>query len=67
MTNEEMVLKNRKRVKAWKLKNPEKVREQLKRYRIRNKDKIRLYDHNRYKTMKEKAAKYDELTGGHTE
>lgn len=65
--NEEKAIENRKRVKEWKLKNPEKVRSQLKKYRLKHKDKLKLYNHNRYMLMKEKAAKYDELTGGKKE
>ena len=67
MMNEEKAIDNRKRVKEWKLKNPEKLREQRKRYRLKNKNRLRLYDHNRYILMRDKAAKYDELTGGQKE
>ena len=64
LTDEERHKRRLEAIKAWKKKNPEKVAEQQKRYSIKHKEQLRIYDHNRYKTMKEKAAKYDELMGG---
>lgn len=62
-TDEETHQRTLKRIKEWKKNNPDKVAAQQKRYTARHREQLRIYDHNRYKTMKEKATLYDELMG----
>ena len=57
LTVEERKQKIRQRVKDWKKKNPDKLQEQLRRYREKHTEEIRIYQHNRYKAMKEKKKK----------
>lgn len=40
------------KVKEWKLKNKDKVREQQRRYRLKNKERLNEYRRNRYKKLK---------------
>ena len=67
MNNEERAQKKRETVRKWKAKNPEKVREQKRRYHLRHREQRLTYMRTRYRDMRDKAAKYDELTGGGTE
>lgn len=58
-TDEEIHQRTLKRIKEWKKNNHDKVAAQQKRHRARHIEQLRIYDHNRYKTMKEKAALYE--------
>ena len=64
MTSEEKAAKNRANVKEWKAANRDKVREQHKRYYLRHRERRLAYDREYKRMIREKAKKYDELTGG---
>ena len=61
LTDEEAKRRSLAKIKEWKKKNPEKVKAQQKRYQERHKEEIKIYNHSRYKTMREKAALYDQM------
>ena len=67
MTNEERARKNRENVKRWKAANPEKVREQNRRYLKKHRTERLLYFRKYHQAIREKAQKYDQITGGGAE
>jgi len=62
--SEERAAKRRECVKRWKLANPEKVKAQYHRHYVRHRDKKLAYSLEYKRRIKDKARKYDELTGG---
>jgi hypothetical protein len=64
MNNEERAKKNRENVRKWKAENPDKVREQARRYFLRHREQRLVYMRKHAQEVRDKARKYDEMTGG---
>lgn len=67
MNSEELKQRKRENTKRWKAAHPERVREHNKQYSLRHREERLLYFKAYYRKNRDKARKYDQITGGGAE
>lgn len=67
MNSEELKQRKRENTKRWKAAHPEKVREHNTQYHMKHREQRILYFKAYYRKNRDKARKYDQITGGGAE